>query len=32
MHGGGPLTVEAVEKTIDQIRREREQSFLGKRK
>jgi AbrB family looped-hinge helix DNA binding protein len=32
MHGGGPLSVEAVEKTIDQIRREREQSFLGKRK
>jgi AbrB family looped-hinge helix DNA binding protein len=30
MHGGAPLTVETVEKTIQKVRREREQSFLGK--
>jgi AbrB family looped-hinge helix DNA binding protein len=32
MHGGAPLTVEVVNKTMRQIRREREQSFLGKQK
>lgn len=32
MHAGSPLATEAVEKTIDRIRREREESFLGKRK
>jgi AbrB family looped-hinge helix DNA binding protein len=32
MHAGAPLPEDIVEKTIQQIRREREQSFLGKRK
>lgn len=33
MHGGGaPLTVEAVEKTLQQTRRERERRILGKTK
>jgi AbrB family looped-hinge helix DNA binding protein len=30
MHGVAPLSVDVVEKTMQQIRREREQSFLGK--
>jgi AbrB family looped-hinge helix DNA binding protein len=32
MHGGAPLSQDVVDKTIRQIRREREQSFLGKPK
>jgi AbrB family looped-hinge helix DNA binding protein len=32
MHGGSPLSEDVVEKTIQKVRREREQSFLGKRK
>jgi AbrB family looped-hinge helix DNA binding protein len=32
MHGGTPLSEDVVEKTIQQIRREREQGFLGKQK
>jgi AbrB family looped-hinge helix DNA binding protein len=32
MHGGAPLSQEVVDKTIRDVRREREQSFLGKRK
>jgi AbrB family looped-hinge helix DNA binding protein len=32
MHGGAPLSEDVVEKTIRQIRREREQRFLGKPK
>jgi AbrB family looped-hinge helix DNA binding protein len=32
MHAGAPLSEEVVEKTIRQIRREREDGFLGKRK
>jgi len=32
MHGGSPLTVETVERTIQQGRREREQRILGKAK
>jgi AbrB family looped-hinge helix DNA binding protein len=32
MHGGAPLSHDVVDKTIRQVRREREQSFLGKRK
>jgi hypothetical protein len=32
MHGGAPLSEDVVEKTSQQIRRDREQSFLGKQK
>lgn len=32
MHGGTPLSQDVVEKTMQQVRREREQSFLGKQK
>jgi AbrB family looped-hinge helix DNA binding protein len=32
MHSGAPLSQEVVEKTIRQVRREREQGFLGQRK
>ena len=32
MHAGAPLSEEVVEKTIRQIRREREAGFLGKPK
>jgi AbrB family looped-hinge helix DNA binding protein len=32
MHAGAPLSAEVVEKTIRQIRREREEGFLGKPK
>lgn len=32
MHAGAPLSEEVVEKTIRQIRREREERLLGKRK
>jgi AbrB family looped-hinge helix DNA binding protein len=32
MHGGTPLSEDVVEKTLEQIRREREQRFLGKPK
>jgi hypothetical protein len=32
MHGVAPLSEDVVEKTMQQIRREREQSFLGKQK
>lgn len=32
LHGGSPLPADIVEKTIRQVRREREQSFLGKSK
>jgi AbrB family looped-hinge helix DNA binding protein len=32
MHTGAPLSADVVEKTVRQIRREREQTFLGKPK
>jgi AbrB family looped-hinge helix DNA binding protein len=32
MHAGAPLSEEVVEKTIRQLRREREEGFLGKPK
>ncbi|HSZ00300.1 MAG TPA: AbrB/MazE/SpoVT family DNA-binding domain-containing protein [Terriglobales bacterium] len=32
MHGGAPLSEDVVEKTMQQVRREREQGFLGKQK
>jgi len=32
MHGGSPLSSDVVEKTIRQVRREREDRFLGKSK
>jgi AbrB family looped-hinge helix DNA binding protein len=32
MHTGTPLSADVVEKTVRQIRREREQTFLGKPK
>ena len=32
MHGDAPLSRDVVEKTIQEIRREREQGFLGKPK
>ena len=32
MHGGSPLSADFVEKTIRQVRREREDRFLGKLK
>jgi hypothetical protein len=32
MHAGAPLSEDVVEKTMEQVRREREQSFLGKGK
>ena len=32
MHGGTPLSEDVVEKTMQQVRREREQSLLGKQK
>lgn len=32
MHGGAPLSEDVVQKTLEQIRREREQRFLGKPK
>jgi len=32
LHGGAPLSADVVEKTIRQVRREREQRFLGKMK
>jgi AbrB family looped-hinge helix DNA binding protein len=32
MHGGAPLSEDVVAKTMRQIRREREQRFLGKTK
>jgi AbrB family looped-hinge helix DNA binding protein len=31
-HGGAPLSADVVEKTLHQVRREREQRFLGKMK
>jgi AbrB family looped-hinge helix DNA binding protein len=32
MHAGAPLSEDVVEKTIQQIRREREENFLGRPK
>jgi AbrB family looped-hinge helix DNA binding protein len=32
MHGGAALSADVVDKTVRQIRREREQAFLGKQK
>jgi len=32
LHGGAPLAPDVVEKTLRQVRREREQRFLGKTK
>jgi AbrB family looped-hinge helix DNA binding protein len=32
IHAGAPLSEDVVEKTTQQVRREREQSFLGKQK